>query len=100
MSLAFSIERKLENTRSWNRCSWASSNNSMRTTSLESGAMLWRLNHELLPEPGRPMARITAPFGGRAGALGTTFVGSGSAAAFGVGGSVVSAGGDPAAPDL
>ena len=29
--------------------------------------MLWRLNHELLPDPGRPTARMTAPFGGRDG---------------------------------
>src|SRR6202142_3483916 len=41
--------------------------------SLESGVMLWRLNQELLPEPGRPTARITAPLGvpcGREGAAG------------------------------
>jgi len=31
--------------------------------SLESGSMLWRLNHVLLPEPGSPMDRTTAPFG-------------------------------------
>ena len=30
--------------------------------SLESGFMLWRLNHELLPEPGSPIARTTVPF--------------------------------------
>ena len=39
--------------------------------SLESGTTLWRLNHELLPEPGNPMARTTTPFGGRCGAAGT-----------------------------
>ena len=33
--------------------------------SLESGTTLCRLNHELLPEPGRPMASTTRPFGGR-----------------------------------
>src|SRR6201987_4009896 len=33
--------------------------------SLESGVILLRLNQELLPEPGRPMARMTAPLGGR-----------------------------------
>jgi hypothetical protein len=25
--------------------------------------MLWRLNHELFPEPGIPIAKITTPFG-------------------------------------
>ncbi len=39
--------------------------------SLESGTTLWRLNHELLPEPGSPIARTTIPFGGRADAAGT-----------------------------
>ncbi len=39
--------------------------------SLESGTTLCRLNHELLPEPGSPIASTTIPFGGRAGALGT-----------------------------
>ena len=38
--------------------------------SLESGTTLWRLNQELLPEPGSPIARTTMPFGGRAGAAG------------------------------
>ena len=38
--------------------------------SLESGTTLWRLNHELLPEPGSPMARTTTPFGGRGGTAG------------------------------
>src|SRR5438445_164972 len=50
------MERRLEKTRSWNRCSVASSNSSARSKSLESGVMLCRLNHELFPEPGRPMA--------------------------------------------
>ncbi len=38
--------------------------------SLDSGTTLWRLNHELLPEPGSPMARTTTPFGGRWAAAG------------------------------
>src|SRR6185369_9414599 len=39
--------------------------------------MLWRLNQELFPDPGRPIARTTTPFGARgvagrgAGAAGT-----------------------------
>src|SRR2546430_16131650 len=57
------MERRLEKTRSWNRCSVASSNSSARSKSLESGVMLCRLNHELFPEPGSPMAKITTPFG-------------------------------------
>ncbi len=32
--------------------------------SLESGVILCRLNHELFPDPGNPMARITLPFEG------------------------------------
>ena len=36
--------------------------------SLESGVMLWRLNQELFPDPGSPMARTTVPFEAR-GAL-------------------------------
>jgi len=45
--------------------------------SLESGTTLCRLNQELLPDPGRPIASTTMPFGGRcvvaaaAGTLGT-----------------------------
>src|SRR3984885_14867562 len=43
--------------------------------SLDSGTTLWRLNQELLPEPGSPMASTTTPFGGHwaagAGAVGT-----------------------------
>ncbi len=31
--------------------------------SLERGVMLWRLNQALLPDPGRPIARITVPLG-------------------------------------
>src|SRR5271154_6760666 len=30
--------------------------------------MLWRLNHELLPDPGRPIASTTVPLLARAGA--------------------------------
>ena len=46
--------------------------------SLDSGITLCRLNHELFPEPGKPIARTTTPFGGRgtagtwAGAFGVT----------------------------
>src|ERR1700679_2115529 len=65
---AFSIERRLEKTRSWKRCSVGSSNRSARKRSLESGVTLWRLNHELLPEPGSPIARTTTPLEGRCGA--------------------------------
>ena len=32
--------------------------------------MLWRLNHELFPDPGSPIAKTTTPFGGRELALG------------------------------
>src|ERR1700739_1978188 len=59
------MERKFEKTRSWKRCSCASSKSNWRSISLERGVMLLRLNQELLPEPGRPMARMTAPLGGR-----------------------------------
>ena len=38
--------------------------------SLESGVMLCRLNHELLPDPGNPMARTTVPFEARGAAAG------------------------------
>ena len=38
--------------------------------SLESGTTLCRLNHELLPDPGSPMASTTIPLGGRGGAAG------------------------------
>ena len=51
--------------------------------SLESGTTLWRLNHELLPEPGRPIARTTTPFGGRCGVAGVDGT-LGAAAAEGV----------------
>ena len=67
ISRAFSMERRLENTRSWKRCSVGSSNNSARIRSLESGEILCRLNHELFPDPGRPIAKTTTPFGARAG---------------------------------
>src|SRR4051812_27327919 len=39
--------------------------------SLDSATTLCRLNQELLPEPGSPIANTTMPFGGRAGAVGT-----------------------------
>src|ERR1700739_770490 len=49
--------------------------------SLESGVILLRLNQELLPEPGRPMARMTAPLGGRgmAGGVGCKVASAGTA---------------------
>lgn len=59
---ARSSVRSEEKTRSWKRCSVASSKSKPRTKSLESGMMSCRLNHELLPEPGSPIARTTAPF--------------------------------------
>ena len=37
--------------------------------SLESGVILWRLNHELLPDPGNPMARMTLPLDVRGAAV-------------------------------
>jgi hypothetical protein len=48
--------------------------------SLERGLMLLRLNHELLPEPGRPMARTTVPLGdaGDAGEVSGTEADSGT----------------------
>ncbi len=49
--------------------------------SLESGVTLCRLNHELLPDPGKPMARTTMPFGGRWGAAGIGAGGATSCAA-------------------
>src|ERR1700723_2813594 len=86
MRRAFSMERRLEKTRSWKRCSRTSSKSSERIMSLESGTTLWRLNQELLPEPGRPMARTTMPFGARcvtvaaAGGLGACSTGDAAAA--------------------
>src|ERR1700719_1479411 len=65
ISRAFSMERRLEKIRSWKRCSVGSSNRSARNRSLESGVMLWRLNHELLPDPGNPIASTTTPLEGR-----------------------------------
>src|SRR5580704_15264771 len=59
------MERRLEKIRSWKRCSVGSSNRSARKRSLESGVMLWRLNHELLPDPGNPIASTTTPLEGR-----------------------------------
>ena len=41
--------------------------------SLESGVMLCRLNHELLPDPGNPMARTTVPLEARGAAAGVAF---------------------------
>src|ERR1700730_12580864 len=38
--------------------------------SLERGVTLWRLNQELFPDPGNPMARTTVPFEARGGASG------------------------------
>src|ERR1035437_5848467 len=60
----------------------------MRTMSLESGRILWRLNHVLLPEPGSPIARTTAPLvflascgaGGRAVLAAAASVSSGAVA--------------------
>src|SRR5580692_8620029 len=61
------MERRLEKIRSWKRCSVGSSNRRARKRSLESGVTLWRLNHELLPDPGNPIARMTTPLEGRSG---------------------------------
>src|SRR5215471_17903531 len=52
--------------------------------SLESGVMLFRLNQELFPDPGSPIARITDPFGGRGGATGITSAGVDTAGTPGV----------------
>src|ERR1019366_905362 len=54
--------------------------------------MLCRLNHELLPEPGNPIARTTGPLVGRAGAACSTCTGTASGAATGA------TGGGSAAP--
>ena|SRR5208282_220544 len=54
--------------------------------------MLWRLNHELLPDPGRPIASTTVPLLARAGAAaGAGTAGVGNEAARGVSAIVVSA---------
>jgi hypothetical protein len=82
ISRALSIERRLEKTRSWKRCSVGSSNSSARNRSLESGVMLWRLNHALLPDPGNPIANTTVPRDGR-GAGATAAAGSGEILASG-----------------
>ncbi len=66
------MERRFEKTRSWKRCSAGSSNSNARTMSLESGTTLFRLNQELLPDPGSPIARTTTPFGGRDATTGGT----------------------------
>ena len=58
--------------------------------SLESGTTLWRLNQELLPEPGRPMARTTMPFGGRVAAAGTAVGTRGACGTASAAGSAVS----------
>src|SRR6202161_3468572 len=80
ISRAVSMDRRVENTRSWKRCSRTSSNNNVRIKSLERGVRLWRLNHELLPEPGSPIASTTTPFGGRGDAAGTAGTFAGAAA--------------------
>src|SRR5260221_1075957 len=59
------MERKLEKTKSCKRCSVGSSKSMARIMSLESGLRLCRLNHELLPDPGNPMASTTVPFDAR-----------------------------------
>ena len=60
--------------------------------------MLCRLNQELLPDPGSPMARITVPFSGRAAAVagacpvdGVSIVEATTDALLSVGGSLKSA---------
>src|SRR6266849_2891767 len=73
ISRAFSMERRLEKIKSWKRCSVGSSNSIPRKMSLESGVILCRLNHELFPDPGNPIARITLPFGTRGATVGETF---------------------------
>ena len=45
--------------------------------SLERGVILWRLNQELFPDPGNPMARITLPFGTRGATVGEAFAAAG-----------------------
>src|SRR5580698_5125300 len=93
ISRAFSIERRLEKIRSWKRCSVGSSNNNARSRSLESGVILFRLNQELLPDPGNPIARTTVPLGGRAGTTGTPL----PAAALATGAASAEAGAPPSA---
>src|ERR1700730_3009869 len=61
------MERRLEKIRYWKRCSVGSSNSRPRNIYFESGVILCRLNQELFPDPGNPIARITLPFG-RSGA--------------------------------
>src|SRR6266851_5215120 len=70
-----------------------SSNSRERTMSLESGITLCRLNQELLPEPGRPIASTTRPLGGRwvAG------IAAGPLGAWGTCGRISSPGIDPSA---
>src|SRR5205807_505972 len=57
-----------------------------RSRSLDSGRMLCRLNHELLPEPGSPIASTTLPLLGCAAAAGLAPVEliAGAAAGWGV----------------
>src|ERR1019366_5323338 len=55
--------------------------------------MLCRLNHELLPEPGNPIARTTVPLLGRAGAACSTCTASGAATGATGGGSAAPASG-------
>src|SRR5438270_180220 len=52
-----------------------------RIMSLESGFKLCRLNHELLPEPGSPIARTTVPFDAR-GRCATGAAATGAASGF------------------
>ncbi len=50
--------------------------------SLDRGVMLLRLNQELLPEPGKPIASTTVPFGDAGGATAVaTLPATGSAVA-------------------
>src|SRR5882724_6530672 len=49
--------------------------------SLDNGVMLCRLNHELFPDPGNPMARITVPLGTRGAAAGAGFAADGATGA-------------------
>src|SRR5438270_5635238 len=70
-----------------------------RIMSLESGFKLCRLNHELLPEPGSPMASTTVPFDARgrcATGAAATGAASGFSSALGAGASeLASTGFDP-----
>src|SRR6476661_5042226 len=52
-----------------------------RRMSLDSGVILWRLNHELLPDPGNPIARMTLPLDTRGAAGGEVFAAAGGTGA-------------------